>query len=136
VAKRGFTNIMIFRDGIPGWIDAGYVINALAPKISKEVQLIEPSELHTTLDQYLVVDIRPASAYKEGYLPGSRAMPMAYLSMLSVELPKDSRIVLIDNGGHQLIKAAQWMTDSGFEDVTILKGGMTAYIKAGFELEK
>ncbi len=127
---------MIFRDGIPAWIDAGYVINASAPKKNREVQLIEPAELHATLDQYLVVDIRPASAYKEGYIPGSRAMPMAYLSMLSVELPKDRRIVIVDNGGHQLKKASQWMTDNDFEDVTILKGGMTAYIKAGFELEK
>ncbi|MGD9215648.1 MAG: rhodanese-like domain-containing protein [Desulfobacteraceae bacterium] len=136
VAKRGYSNIMIFKDGIPGWIDAGYAVNKSAPKDTYKAQWIDPAELNATLDQYLVVDIRPVSAYKKGYLPESRAMPMAYLSMLSVELPKDRRIVLIDNGGHQLIKAAQWMTDNGFEDITILKGGMTAYIESGFELKK
>lgn len=137
VAKRGYTHIKVFKDGIPGWINAGYKINQSRPVDDGEIIVLEPAELHANLDDYLIVDIRPASAYKnQGYIPGSRAMPMAYLSMLSVELPKDDRIVLIDNGGHQLNYAAQWMINKGFQDVRILKGGMAAYLEAGFKLEK
>lgn len=137
LAKRGYTKIMVFRDGIPGWENAGFATTSTSPKKDDmKVPVIEPAQLHKTLDEYLVVDIRPASAYKMGYLPGSRAMPMPYLSMLSVELPKDRRILVVDHSGKQSKRAAQWLMSNGFKDVSMLNDGVTGYINAGFELEK
>jgi rhodanese-related sulfurtransferase len=101
-----------------------------------EVSTIEPEQLNAALNNYLIVDIRETSIYKLGYIPNSRAMPFSYLSMLSPELPKDSRIVVVDHTGKQCKMAAQWLISNGFEDVSILKDGLTAYAKAGFELEK
>lgn len=127
---------MVFRDGLPAWIKAGYPIDS--PKSLKQFILptIEPSQLNKSLDDYLVVDIRPRSAYSKGYLPGSRAMPLAYLSQLSAELPKDGKLVVVDHSGKQCKTAAQWLKSNGFSDVHWLKGGLIGYTKAGFELEK
>lgn len=136
IAKKGYTNIMVFRDGIPGWIEAGYTTTHSSAKENTMIKVLEPDQLNASLDNYLIVDIRPANSYDLGYLPNSRAMPMAYLSMLSVELPKDSRIAVVDHSGKQCKKAAQWLIKNGFIDVSIVKDGITGYAKKGFKLEK
>lgn len=136
IAKRGYTNIMVFRDGIPGWIKAGFSITSSSATKNTNAKVLEPEQLNAALDNYLVLDIRPASAYTTGYLPESRAIPMAYLAILSVELPKDKSIAVIDHSGRQSSKAAQWLINNGFNDVSIIKGGMKGYMKAGFKLEK
>lgn len=136
LAKRGYTNIMVFMDGIPGWLKAGYSLTTGSTKKNMEIKSVDAVELNETLDNYLIVDIRPESTYKMGYLPESRAMPMTYLSILSVELPKDRRIIIVDHSGKRCKKAAQWLTANGFEDVSVLKGGLTGFANAGFALEK
>jgi rhodanese-related sulfurtransferase len=136
VAKRGYTNIMVFREGLPAWIKAGYPINSPTPLKRSKVPTIEAGQLYKSFDEYLVVDIRPRSAYKNGYLPESRAMPLAYLSKLSKELPKDSKLVVVDHKGKQCKTAAQWLKNNGFNNVCWLKGGLAGYTKAGYELEK
>jgi rhodanese-related sulfurtransferase len=133
---RGYTSIMVFKDGLPGWTKAGFKINKATMMKDFEVTAIEPEQLNSAIDDYLIVDVRPASIYKFGYIPNSHAIPLPYLSMLSAELSKDSRIVVVDHTGKQCKKAAQWLLSNGFEDVSILKDGLTAYEKAGFELEK
>lgn len=135
VAVRGYTNIMVFRDGLPGWKKAGFKINNTS-MMTVEVSEIEPEQLNAALDKYLIVDVRTPSIYKFGYLPNSRAIPLPYLSMLSAELPKDRRIVVVDHSGKQSKIAAQWLLKNGFKDVSMLKDGLTAYAKAGFALEK
>lgn len=136
VANRGYTNIMVFRDGLPAWIKAGYPINSTKLLKQCNVPAIEPGQLNKSLDDCLVVDIRPRSAYKNGYLPESRAMPLAYLSKLSAELPKDGKLVVVDHKGKQCKTAAQWLKDKGFSNVLWLKGGLAGYKKAGYKLEK
>ena len=135
VANRGYTNIMVFRDGLPAWIKAGYSVNSPKPLKQCSVPTIEPGQLNKSFDDYLVVDIRPRSAYKNGYLPESRAMPLAYLSTLSAELPKDGNLVVVDHKGKQCKTAAQWLKINGFRNVCWLKGGLVGYTKAGFKLE-
>jgi len=136
VAKRGYTNIMVFTEGIPAWIKAGYAINSPSPIKGAAVPAIDSARLHASLNDFLVVDIRPESAYDLGYLPGSHAMPLAYLSMLSVELPKNRKLVVVDHSGNQCQIAARWLLSKGFGDVCWLKGGLVGYKKAGFELER
>lgn len=135
LAKRGYTNIMVFTDGIPGWLKEGYAMAANSTQKKIEVKSIEATELNKTIDDYIIVDIRPESTYKIGYLPDSRAMPMTYLSILSVELPKDRRIMIVDHSGKRCKKAAQWLLANGFEDVSILEDGLTGFANAGFALE-
>ena len=127
---------MVFQDGIPAWEKAGYSTISLLPTKSITVPEVDAVQLSQTLEDYLIVDIRPESTYENGYLPGSRAMPLTYLKMLSVELPTDSKIMIVDYGGKRCKKAAKWLVSNGYSDVSVLKGGLTGYAKAGFELEK
>jgi rhodanese-related sulfurtransferase len=135
-AERGYTNIMVFRDGIPGWKKAGHKITSTSSGKNLLVPVIEAKQLNAELDDYLIIDIRPASIYKYGYILDSRAIPLPYLSILSTELPKDKKIVVVDHTGKQSKKAAQWLMSNGFKDVRMLKDGLTAYRNAGFSLQR
>lgn len=127
---------MVFRDGIPGWEKAGYSLNTATKKKNTEITLLSPEQLNSEIAKSLIIDIRSASLYNSGYILESRAMPLPYLSMLSVELPKNGKIIVVDQRGEQSRKAVQWLLDNGFEDVSMLKNGLTGYANAGFPLEK
>ena len=137
VAKRKYTNVMVFRDGLPGWKEAGYKTNIAQNTTIINVRAIEPKELHTAINDLLVIDIRPSNIYdKFGYIPDSRALPLAYLSLLSTELSKESRIVIVDHQGKRCRTAAQWLISQGYTDVSVLNNGLQAYVDEGFSLEK
>lgn len=136
MAKRGYTNIMVFREGIPAWKKAGYPVNSISPKQAVTVTMIEPAQLHEHLSDFVIVDVRAESGYEMGYLPGSRAMPLGYLSMLSGELPRDRQLAVVDHAGKQAQIAARWLKINGFPDVFALTTGLVGYMEAGFELEK
>jgi rhodanese-related sulfurtransferase len=127
---------MVFRDGIPAWENAGFPITSLLPSKNITIPEVNAAQLHNSLDDYLIVDIRPESTYSDGYLTGSRAMPLTYLKMLSVELPSDRKIMIVDYGGKRCNMAAKWLVSRGYSNISVLKGGLTEYANAGFELEK
>lgn len=56
--------------------------------------------------------------------------------MLSVELPKEEKIVVVDHNGNRNENASQWLLGNGFLNVKRLKNGLTGYAGAGFALEK
>lgn len=126
---------MIFKDGLPGWEKEGFEINTATKNKNIKIPMLKPGQLNAAIGKSLVVDIRSASLYEYGYLPNSHAMPLPYLSMLSDELPKDGRIIIVDQRGEQSKKAVQWLLDNGFKDVSMLQDGLTGYVKAGFVLE-
>jgi rhodanese-related sulfurtransferase len=127
---------MVFRNGIPGWEKAGFTTTTRLPNKDITIPELDAAQLHNSLDDYLVVDVRPESKYSDGYLPGSRAMPMTYLQMLSVELPLDRKIMIVDYGGKRCKMAARWLLSNGYTDVSVLKGGLSKYAEEGYELEQ
>jgi rhodanese-related sulfurtransferase len=48
------------------------------------------------------------------------------LSKQYSKIPQDSPIVVMDLRGHQSLAAAKFLIDRGFEDVVLLKGGISA----------
>lgn len=91
VAKRGYSNIMVFRDGIPGWVKAGYPLNIerALPKI--EVPSLNASTLKTMLDAVYIIDIRTENLYAMGGIKGCVRIPLVHLSTRYAEVPKGKK---------------------------------------------
>lgn len=96
---------------------------------------IRPSELSARLERGsppFVLDIRPEAAYRSGAIDRSHNVP-AYdsfrrgdpspLENALDELPKDEEIVVVCKQGIVAKRATAFLTDSGFDAVT-LAGGM------------
>jgi rhodanese-related sulfurtransferase len=97
---------------------------------------ITASELHARTKRILgaqCVDVRSASEYASGHLPGSVNIPMEQIEARLDDLSRDSPVVLICQSGKRARIVAR-LLESGRDDVMMLSGGTSAWIDAGFPL--
>lgn len=82
-------------------------------------------ELKDTNKQF--IDVRTPSEFKGNHIRGFRNIPLDQLLQSSDSLSKDQEVVLICQSGMRSNKASKSLRKSGFEKVTNVKGGMSAW---------
>ncbi|MGS2721821.1 rhodanese-like domain-containing protein [Paraglaciecola aestuariivivens] len=87
----------------------------------------------------VVVDIRPAAEFKKGHILGSKQIKTEAVNkgdFSSLEKYKDKPIIVVCAMGMTSKRAASQMQKAGFENVSILKGGIGAWQSASLPLNK
>ncbi len=135
-AQRGYTNITLFRDGIPGWVKAGYTLDNEKALPKTKIPSLGAQKLNENLDDFVIVDIRPKLLYKMGTIKGSVQIPLALFPERWTEIPKDRKIIVVDHAGKQVLVAARYLKSKGFVDVSRLQGGLMTWAAKGLPLEK
>lgn len=82
-------------------------------------------ELKDTNKQF--IDVRTPGEFKGNHIRGFRNIPLDQLLKSSDSLSKDQEVVLICQSGMRSNKASKSLRKSGFEKVTNVKGGMSAW---------
>lgn len=82
-----------------------------------------------------LIDVRMGFEFNAGHIPGAEHMPASTLNAAKNSLPKDSPIILICAGGPRAFSCQEMIQDSGLKTL-VLEGGTSAWIAAGFEVEK
>jgi hydroxyacylglutathione hydrolase len=80
--------------------------------------------------QVLVLDVRAATEFAEGHIPGARNINYTRLSLHLDELPPDRPILVHCRGGARSARACALLRRAGF-DATNLAGGIMAWECAG-----
>jgi hydroxyacylglutathione hydrolase len=133
----GYKNVLVYSEGIPGWTKAGLPLNKDTTIPRPEIPPLSPSQVQEKLGDVYLLDIRIEGLYKEGHIRGSRNIPIHLLSRRYNEIPTDKQIIVIDVRGNPAWVPVGWFLKSkGYTDVTMLKGGMTAWQKEGLPLER
>ncbi len=85
----------------------------------------------------LMLDVREADDYKEFHIPDSTNIPFGRMQSRLAELGayKDKPIVVIDHSGLRAPRAWEALQKAGFIRVTIVKGGIAEWGKAGLPIE-
>jgi hydroxyacylglutathione hydrolase len=96
-------------------------VSDLAPKLTA-------GELH-------VVDVRGASEWEAGHLPGAPNVPLATLAARLREIPHDRLVVVQCQSGSRSAIAASLLRANGVERVANLSGGFAAWSRAGLPVE-
>ena len=78
-----------------------------------------------------VIDVRDATEFAKGSLPGAKNIPAAVAAERAAELKKDKPVIVIDAGGAQAGRVASQLRAAGFADVFVLAGGLAAWRQAG-----
>lgn len=79
------------------------------------------------------VDVRSASEYASGHLPGAVNIPLEQIEARLDDLSRDVPLVLICQSGKRARMVARLLEPFG-KDVMILNGGTSAWINAGLPL--
>ena len=88
----------------------------------------------------VVVDVRQSTEWDHGHIEGSVSAPRGLLEFFAdpasprhaEALDPDRPMIVVCHSGARAALAAATLQDMGFADVSILEGGLAAWLEAGF----
>jgi hydroxyacylglutathione hydrolase len=83
-----------------------------------------------------IIDVRRASEWDEGHVPGARHVYLGDLAARAEDLPRDTPIALHCQGSTRASIAASILQAKGFTDVANVSGGYRAWAAAGLPVER
>jgi len=138
--ELGYSNVYGFRDGLPGWIKAGYETVTVEKLPKLEVAVITAIDLKKMMDEgvdFVMVDVRKGInddqfwiAYKNKFVTS-----LDDLQAVAAEVPTGRKIVIVDLVGKRSNTAGRYLIMKGYTDVVKLSGGIEKWIKDGLPTE-
>jgi rhodanese-related sulfurtransferase len=131
----GYKNVYAFRDGLPGWVSAGYPTVTVEKLPDVAVKRISVSELASKLsnDPVVLVDINLASDARKFYLDHAKRIhiPLGELHLQISALDPNQQIVVICLKGQRAPTAARYLIGKGFKNVVVVDGGLQQWVLDG-----
>jgi glyoxylase-like metal-dependent hydrolase (beta-lactamase superfamily II)/rhodanese-related sulfurtransferase len=112
--------------GIKSWITKG--LN------TKSIRQLSPKGLYDLISNesdFILLDVRASAEFEENHIQGAINIPAADLRTRYTELNKDKLIVLICSSGNRSSLGTSILEQKGFNNLSNVAGGMTAYSAAG-----
>ncbi len=102
------------------------------------VKELSPQQVHELLQNngnHALLDVREKEEYREGHLDGAVSVPRGFLEMkMDAEVPdKSTPIIAYCAGGVRSLLAGKVMQEMGYDDVTSMSGGYTAWKNEGYD---
>ena len=94
---------------------------------------LTPSQLKSRQNQLLVVDVRSWFEYWMGHIPGSQRLNQRRILK---DIAKDQPIAITCLSGHRSAIAAQWLVAQGYQHVYNLQGGLMAWQRVGYSVQR
>ncbi len=125
---------LIGLDRIAGWINTSAVT---ASEVLRSTPQMSVTELQGRLaaGAVTVVDVRGASEWAGGHLPGAMHIPLGYLAGRGRDLPTTKPIVMQCQAGARSAIATSVLQRLGVPGVINLTGGYAAWVAAGLPVE-
>ena len=114
-----------------GAIDAPWAMLTSSP----EVEEVEIDALDRRDPGAMVLDVREPEEFARGHVPGAVNVPQAELATRLDELPRNRPIMTICQTGMRSLRAAQFLSQQGFDDVVTVGGGTAAWRNSGRPVE-
>jgi hydroxyacylglutathione hydrolase len=131
--RIGFESMVGYVDGgLRAWRTSGRTVQAGA---ALDVDRLAAQLAGGGVDGPLVIDVRQASEYEAGHLPGSLHIGAGELPAMLDRLPRERPIATICAGGYRASVAASMLRAAGFERVSSVSGGVPDWQARGFPVE-
>lgn len=120
--ELGYTNILVYAEGMPVWEEKGMPIYA-GPDYEKKIETskIAPKDLQALMQgsaaEVTVVDVRDPEEYQAGHIPGSINIPVATFASQSGQLDKQKTIVVTCNSGGRSYNAYRKLMKLNYEKI-------------------
>lgn len=115
---------------IQQWKEAGQPL--------EQLQKMDAVSLHQHIEQgnMPVIDVRGASEYAQGHLPGAINIPLGYLERRLQEVPSEQEFVVYCQSGARSAIAASILAAHGFSRHMNMEDGFAGWKKAQLPIEK
>ncbi|MGJ8680277.1 rhodanese-like domain-containing protein [Paraglaciecola sp.] len=119
---------------------AALIYTTVATQLSslKELSTHDATLLMNKEDAY-ILDIRPTADFKKGHILGSKQIKAELVTKAdfsSLENQKNKPIIVVCAMGMSAKRTASQMLKAGFENVSVLKGGIGAWQGANLPINK
>lgn len=131
LGDHGYRVLGHLRGGLRAWSQAG------GPLASLPVMQVE--ELRTALERgsdAIVLDVREPFEYAYGHVPGALNIPHGEIAQRLHELDPTRPVAVVCNDQVRSGAAASILRRAGFQDVTLVLGGVSAWMEAGYQLAR
>jgi glyoxylase-like metal-dependent hydrolase (beta-lactamase superfamily II)/rhodanese-related sulfurtransferase len=133
LARVGLENVRGFlQGGTNAWVQAGRTTTAI-PQITV-------AELHRRIQEepdLQIIDVRRPGEYESGHAPRARLAPLSELQSNALDWLDPARAVaVICAGGYRSSAATSLLEMRGFRQLYNVTGGTSAYVAAGYPVEK
>ncbi len=135
----GYSNILIYSEGFPVWEEQKLPV-VTGPEYDKKIDTrkLGAPELKQMIDaknnDYVLIDVRDASEYKDGHIPTAINIPAEVFASSAGELPKEKKIIVYCNTGSRSYLAYRKLI--GLSYTNIYQTLMADWRDAGFASEK
>jgi len=126
--KLGYTNIKVYKDGMPAWLGRNYGV--LPPQFLKEAWIDKDIP-------HVLLDVRSGKEAEKGFIKGAVAFPGEQVTQLikGLAIKKNAPVMVYDqNGGAGAAAVAAALVKTGFKKVVVLSGGFAAWQSAGYDV--
>ncbi len=126
--KLGYTNVKVYKDGMPGWQEKNYGV--ISSQFLKEAW-IDKNIPHVLLDA------RTAKEAGKGYIKSAVSFPAKQAAKLvkKLEVKKNAPIIVYDQkGGKDAVTVARVLIKDGFKRVVLLTGGFEGWQSATYDV--
>jgi len=131
--RIGFESMVGYIDGgLRAWRRSGRPVQAGA---AFDVERLAAQLSSGGPEAPLVIDVRQASEYESGHVPGSLHIGAGELPDRLDGLPRDRPIATICASGNRSSIAASMLRAAGFERVSSVTGGVELWATHGFDVE-
>jgi hydroxyacylglutathione hydrolase len=117
-------------DSIAGFVDGGMGAWRAAGLPVASIPQIGAAELHDRLahgERVTIVDVRTPHEWRSGHIEASVHVPVGEIPSRALDLPRDTLLATICEGGHRSSLAASLLANANVAAVANVTGGMAAF---------
>ncbi|MEO6807965.1 MAG: MBL fold metallo-hydrolase [Isosphaeraceae bacterium] len=126
--RVGFDDVQGYLEGsLAGWETHGFELARLATNSVHELA----AKLGTPSHPPFVLDVRTGSEWNSGHIKGALHIHGGTLQERMSEVPGDRPVAVVCGSGYRASIASSFLKREGYQDVTNVLGGMSAWNAAG-----
>lgn len=142
--QMGFQEVYAVDGGTTAWSAADLELEKGLPaenpfglsEAREKVKHVSPAELQASPTQ-VIIFVDTSQDFARGHVPGARWVSRGWLEFQISDLApeKDSTLAVTGNDGTNAAMAAATLQALGYQNVSVLEGGMAAWNRAGLSVE-
>jgi len=131
----GYSNVMVYNDGLPDWAKNRYPVETLVNYPKVEIPRLPPQEVQAQAASAVLLDIRGDEVKDVGRIKDAVSIPLDDMDEKFATLPTDKKIIIFDHAGKQAGICGKFLAMKGYTDLAMMDGGVLAWKRAGLPTE-